>query len=326
VPHIRNWRTLPAVALLCVPASLHAAVPGFTPPDGWTAEPLDLQADVVAVASDGRLAVGSSSAGGALIKVYNHAAPAGRVALASVAASDLRYLGGLAFDSSGLLVSENGARDTVYHASFADGSIAPMAAAGSIPNVGEVGVGPDGAVYAVAANNPGLGRIYRLDSGVASVFADGLGVGYLGGLSFDGNGRILVADTNDPSLAGVPGRVLRLDGAGHVAESLDLTGGGGSGVYDVDWSNGAIFATTGRTLTRWTGGQAAPFGEFAGDFPFPTDIVAAPDGSIIVNGRFTESGGLFALRPAGTVVPEPGTLVLVGVMVVPLVLRRRPGG
>jgi hypothetical protein len=316
-------RPLLAAALL-LPPSLHASVAGFTPAEGWSAGPLQLRGDVAAIALDGRFAVGSSSASGAVVTIYNHSRPEGRVALGEVAAPGLRYLGGIAFDGNDLLISENGARDTVYRANTADGTLTALAPEGSMPNVGEVGVRPGGGILAVAANSPGRGRLYHVAGGAASIYADGLGTGYLGGLSFDGDAA-LVADTNDPNFTGAAGRVLRLDGAGAVAGALDLAGGGGSGVYDIAWSGGTLFATTGTTLTRWHAGVATPFGAFGGAFPFPTDILADPDGSVIVNGIYTDAGGFFRLTPTGVPVPEPGTLLLVAIGFLPLLRGRRQG-
>jgi hypothetical protein len=314
-------RLTTAGALLLFALSARAAVPGFTPPAGWTADPLNLKGDVIAVAPDGRLAVGVNGPNGG-ITVYNHAGEAGRSAVAFIPAQQLRSLGGLAFAGEDLLVSENGSLDTVFRASPADGSLTSLAPAGAIPNVGEIAVSPTGDIFAVAANNPGQGQIRRLVGGAAPVFAGSLGHGYLGGLTFDDAGSLLVADTNDPFFAGVPGRVLRLDASGALTDSLDLAGGGGSGVYDIAWFGGSLYATTGATLTRWQG-RATPFGAFEGMFPFPTDIAACPDGSLIVNGNFTGVGGLFTLRPQGAAVPEPGTMTLMVLGLMPLAVRRR---
>lgn len=320
-------RALLAAACLAVTAAapLIAAVPGYTPPAGYEAEDLQLSGDLFSIASDGRMAVARTGAGGATITVYNHADPTGRAAVATFTNPALGYLGSLTFAGNDLLVSENGAQKTLFRASLSDNSLTALAPTGSVPNIGTVAVRPtDGAIMALASNNPGQGAVYEFSGGSANVVATGLGSGYLGGLVFDNAGNAFVGDTNDPFFAGNPGRVLQLDTSGVVTQSYSLAAGGGSGLYGLTRDgNGDLFATTGATITRLSNGVATSFGSFSGTLPFPTDIAADPFGGLVVNGAFTGVGGIFRVRQTAAAIPEPGTMALLLMGAGPLLLRAR---
>jgi hypothetical protein len=300
-------------------------MPGYFPAAGYEAEDLHLSGDLFAIAPEGSMAVATGTGSGAVSTVYNHADPLGRASVATVSDPFLNFLGGLAFAGNDLLVSENGAEDTLFSASLATGDVTALAPAGSVANIGSIAVRPtDGGIFAVASNNPGSGAVYRFAGGAAGVFASGLGTGYLGGVTFDDAGNGFVTDTNDPFFAGNPGQVLELDPAGAFTGTTSLAGGAGAGAYAITRdANGDFFATTGGTLTRVSNGVATAFGTFDGPFPFPTDIAADPFGGVVVNGGFTGVGGLFRVRPTATAVPEPGSLALLAMAAGPLLWRRR---
>lgn len=295
----RSLAALAAFVLVSLSAAAVAAVPGFVPAPGYVTEPLGLRADTFAVAPDGRLAIAASTPNGLTVSVYNQAVPAGRRLVRSYSSPSLRYVGGLAFaDGNTLLVSENGAQDTVFAIRLSTGAVTPLAPAGSIPDVAQVRVRPrDGAIFAVAAGEPGHGAIYRIAGGRAVPVATRLGSGYLGGFTFDHAGNLLVSDTNDPFFMGLPGRVLHLSDAGRALGSVSLAGGGGSGAYDIARdAAGILYVTSGATLTRVISGHSQPLGRFSGMFPFPTDVAVHPSGGLLVNGGFTEADGLFLIR------------------------------
>jgi hypothetical protein len=151
--------SLACFALVGAPFT-RAAVPGYTPPAGYEAEDLQLSGDLFAIAPDGRMAVATGSGSGAVITVYNHADPRGRASVATVSDPLLNFLGGLAFAGNDLLVSENGAEDTLFSASLATGAVTALAPAGSVVNIGSIAVRPtDGGIFAVASNNPGSGAV-----------------------------------------------------------------------------------------------------------------------------------------------------------------------
>jgi hypothetical protein len=314
---------LATLACLTLSANVaaRAAVSGYTPPAGYEAESLNLSGDTFAVAPDGRFAV----ANGGTITVYNQADPTGRSAIGGVTDARIGYIGALAFAGNDLLISESGAQDTVFQASLAAGTLTALAPAGSIANVANVGIRPtDGAMFALASNNPGTGAVYQLSGGQATLVASGLGTGYLGGMAFDIAGNLHIGDTNDPTFSGQAGRVLTLNPAGAVIGVDSLAGGGGNGAFDITFdNNGDLFATTGGTLTRLSNGVATPFGAFGGAFPFPTDIAADPSGGLLVNGAFTGVGGIFRVRPTAAAIPEPASVALLGFGALPLLRRRR---
>jgi hypothetical protein len=286
--------------LLCASRADSAPAAGFRAAPTWVAEDLNLQADAFA-AGPTAFAAATNGASGATITVYNHAAPSGRRALARISSPLLKSLGGIAFASSNvLLATENGAQGTAFAISIASGETVALAPPHSIPNPAQVRVRPtDGAIFVVSAGNPGEGAIYRVQGGRAIPFATRLGVGYLGGIGFDRAGALYAADTNDPNFLGLPGRILGLSPQGISFGAVSLAGGHGTGAYDVAVDRqGALYATTGSSITCVRGGQSFALGTFIGDYPFPTDIAVDPDGGVIVNGIYTGVGGLFRLHIA----------------------------
>jgi hypothetical protein len=300
---------------------LHAQVAGYTPPAGYRAFSLELSGGVVAVSPSGRLAVARAQfGGGATITVYDRIRPEGRQVVATIRDSRWQFFGGLAWrDENTLLFTENGDLDTVLEWQL-DGAVRPLAPEGAVPNAADLYL-LGNQVLVVGADGPNANKLYRVADGVASVVVSGYGNGYAAGVSLR-NGWLYLGDTNDPLFAGNPGQVLRyeplFDASGaligaNLVETLSLADGGGSGlatfIFD---SEGDLIASTGRTLTQLRNATATPFGTFSGGFPFPGSLAYfgtrfepfEGDGLLIVDGSFTEVGGLFAVVP----VPEPGAL------------------
>ncbi len=307
-------------ALAC--ASSRALV-GFTPIAGYEATDLGITGSAIAISQTGKFAVAQDSpGGGATIQIYDRV-PLGRTLLGTINSpigDTWKFISALTWlDDDTLAIGESGDMDTAYSATLSTASrLAPI---GSIPNIAGLRVGFSGDLFATASNNPGAGAVYRVTGGAATLFAGGLGNGYLGGLEF-GGGHLLVADSNDPFFLGNPGQVLSLDSAGSPAGTSSLSGGGGSGLVDLALdSEGDLFATTGATLTM----NGSNFGFFDGFFPFPTFLAyhgnrfepGDGDGMLVVNGAFTNVGGIFAIQP----VPEPMFLTAFGLAL--LLARRR---
>ncbi len=311
-------------------------VAGYSPPTGYRAFSLELSGGVVAVSPSGQLAVARGRfGGGAEITVYDRIRPDGRQVVAAISDSRWQFFGGLAWrDENTLVFSENGDLDTVLEWRIGTG-VAPLAPEGAIPNAADVFI-LGNQVLALGADGPGANRLYRVANGAASVIVSGYGNGYASGVSLRG-GWLYLGDTNDPLFAGNPGQVLRYephfdsDGlliGATLVEALSLAGGGGSGLVGFAFdSEGDLIASTGRTLTQLRGSTATPFGIFSGAYPFPASVAYfgarfepfSGDGLLIVDGSFTEVGGLFAITP----VPEPGTLGMLMAGLMALGWRRR---
>lgn len=296
-------------------------VAGYTPPTGYRAFSLELHGGAVAVSPSGRLAVARGRfGGGAEITIYDRIRPEGRQVLATISDSRWQFFGGLAWrDENTLVFSENGDLDTVFEWRIGAG-VAPLAPEGSIPNAADVY--PLGSqVLVLGADGPNANKLYRVASGTATVVISRYGNGYAGGLGLR-NSWLYLGDTNDPLFAGNPGQVFRYepmfdpDGlliGANLVDTVSLAGGGGSGLATFTFdSEGDLIASTGRVLTHLRGTEATPFGAFSGAFPFPTSLAYfgtrfepfSGDGVLIVDGSFTDVGGLFAITP----VPEPGAL------------------
>ncbi len=296
----------------------------FTPATGYRTVDLDLHGSAIAVSPSGKLAVGEDAfGGGAVIRVYDSVLP-GRNLLYTLDAPSghtWQFISALRWqDDDTLLIAENGGMDTAYSA--VGTSVSALAPIGSVPSIAGLSLGFGGELFASSATNPGTGPVYRIQSGTASVFADSLGTGYLGGLAFLDD-VLYVADTNDPLFMGNPGQVHRFAADGSYLGAVSLAGGGGSGVVDLVFdTEGDLIATTGATITVDNGS----LGSFSGSWAFPTFLAYtgtgfepfAGTGMLLVNGTYTEVGGIFGITP----VPEPATgLLLLPLMV--LVRRRR---
>ncbi len=312
-------------------------VSGYTPPTGYRTFDLQLSGGAVAVSPSGKLAVARGQfGGGATITVYDRIAPEGRQVITTLSNSQWQFFGGLAWrNDNTLLFAENGDLDTVLEWDLTTHTVNLLAPQGSLPNVADITlVGSQ--VLAIGADGPNSNRLFAITNGSVSVLVDGYGTGYAGGLGFS-NGLLYAGDTNDPNFAGNPGQIFRYqplyDGNGFIVgvnlvDILSLAGGNGSGVVSFVFdSENDLIATTQRTLTLLRDGTASPFGTFSGGFPFPTSLAYFGtrfepfdgDGILIVDGSFTEVGGLFAITP----IPEPSSLLLLSAGLALLARRRR---
>lgn len=326
-------------ALLMAPSVAVAQVAGYTPPTGYRTFSLNLAGGTVAISPTGKLAVATGRfGGGATITVYDRIVPQDRQVIATISSSQWQFFGGLAWrDDDTLLFSENGDLDTVLEWSLNTNTVTPLAPQGSLPNVADIAI-VGSQVLALGADGPNQNRLYAITNGSVSLLVNGYGTGYAGGLGFRDD-LLYAGDTNDPNFVGNPGQIFRYqpvyDANGQIVganfvDSLSLASGGGSGIVSFVFdSEGDLIATTQRTLTQLRNGVAIPFGTFSGNFPFPTSIAYfgtrfepfSGNGILVVNGSFTEVGGLFAITP----VPEPSSFFLLSVGLAGLALRKRRG-
>ncbi|GMV36729.1 MAG: hypothetical protein AMXMBFR61_12370 [Fimbriimonadales bacterium] len=312
-----------AVAItLC--AAVAVTANAFTPATGYRTVDLDLFGSAIAVSPSGKLAVGEDAfGGGALIRVFDSVLP-GRNLLYTITAPsghNWQFLSALTWqDDETLIIAENGDMDTAYSA--VGPTVTPLAPIGSIPSIAGLTLGFGGDLFATAATDPGTGTVYRLHSGTVTAFAGSFGTGYLGGIAFLDD-VLYVADTNDPFFLGNPGQVHRFASDGSYLGAISLADGGGSGVVDILFdTEGDLIATTGSTLTV----NSVTLGTFSGPWPFPTSLAYTGSGFepfsgtglLLVNGTFTEMGGIFGITP----VPEPGAIALL-LPALALIRRRR---
>jgi hypothetical protein len=278
---------------------------------GYRAVGLDLKGAVLAVSPGGRAAVAqNASEGGATIVVYDRLEAGDRKLLQTVkapAGEAFKFFGGLVFkDDDTLFFSENGVANTVYSASVGTGEVRALAPKGSLPSVADLAIRrSDGLLFALVTPGPGQGAVYTVSGGQASLFAKGLGIGYVAGLAFSPTERLFVGDTADPAFAGKPGQILELGASGEVVQAIPLAAGGGTGLggLAVD-AEGDLFASTGATITEVPlrrGAAAQAFARFSGMGPFPGELLfrgsrfepASGDGMLLVDGGFTDVAGFF---------------------------------
>ena len=312
------------VLAITVGAAVAVTANAFTPATGYQTVALGLSGSAIAVSPSGKLAVGEDAfGGGAVVRVYDSVLP-GRNLLYTVTAPsghNWQFFSALVWtDDDTLAIAESGDMDTAYAA--VGTTVTALAPIGSIPNIAGLTLGFGGSLFATAANVPGSGRVYSIQSGSASLFVDALGTGYLGGIAFRED-ILYVADTNDPFFMGNPGQVHRFAFDGSYLGAVSLAAGGGSGVMDILFdSEGDLIASTGKTLT--VGGST--LGWFSDPWAFPTFLAYtgagfepyAGSGLLLVNGTFTEVGGIFGITP----VPEPTSLGLL-LPAIALIRRRR---
>jgi hypothetical protein len=321
-----------ALVLLVLPAPVALA---YTPPPGYQKTGQSFAASAIAVAPNGRVAVGSDNfAGNATVKVYSSLAAVGGTPLATVTDPTLKFITGIEFlDNNTIAFGENGDRDTAFAAVIpaSPGTVAPTALApnGSAPNLGDITV-KAGLVYATVANGPnaqgvGFNRLVRFNSNnTVPTVIDNFGTGYAGGVVADAAGNFLLTDTGTTSAL-----VRRFKPDFTPLDTINLAAGNGSGAVDLVFdSDGDLFVSTGNTLTqvRFPGGAPAvtPFGAFGGDFPFPTFLAYTGSGFEPLNGTgklivsgFTDEPGAFVIQT-----PEPATGLL-GFTAAALLARRR---
>lgn len=317
----RNASALLVLTCFALAPAGAQSIPGFTAPAGYIATLTDLPTSGIAISPSGLLAVSNSnSSGGGTLSIYDRVEGTRTLlkTFSAPAGDTFRFFGGLTFaDDNTLYFGENGAAKTVFRADLTGGSVTKLAPNGSVPSVAGVAF-RSGSVYALSAGDPGSGAVYQLTGGLASVFASNLGSGYLGGIDFAMDGSLYVGDTNDPDFVGNAGNLLKIGASGTVVQTISLSGGGGSGLYDFAFdSEGDIFASTGKTLTEVHLGATplvSNFGTFSGSFPFPTSVTFrgggfspySGTGSLYVGGEFTGVGGVFRIQP--TAVPEPSSV------------------
>ncbi len=331
-----------AIAILFALLFLTASARAYTPAAGYQKAGQSFPASAIAVAPDGKVAVGSDNfvSGGASIKVYSSLAAVGGSPLYTITDPTFKAIAGIEFsDSSTLYFGENADRDTAFKAILpgSPGAVTATALApdGSVPNIADVTV-KSGVVYATAANglnasSQPFNKLYRFEANntVTAVISN-FGTGYIGGAVTDSAGNFLITDTGP---FGSPGIVRRFDASFNPIDAINLAAGNGSGAVDLALdSEGDLFVSTGNTLTqvKFPGGvpTAGEFGTFNPDvFPFPTFLAFTGshfepfngDGKLIVSGFTDEAGG------AGAFViqtPEPGTLCLAAGSMLVLLQRR----
>jgi hypothetical protein len=304
-PVFAAWLLL--LGLFSIGGRVLAAPPLLQPAPGYQAKALDLSGSTVAVSPGGRVALAHDAADGtATITLYDRLDPAGRQTLETLKAPQgdtFRFFGGLAFrDDETLFFSENGDMETVYTASVGTGEVQALAPKKSLPNVADVAIRrSDGLLFALVTPGPGQGAVYTLSGGQTSLFAKGLGIGYVTGLAFSPTERLFVGDTADPAFTGKPGQILELGSGGQVVRTIPLAAGGGSGLggLTVD-AEGDLLASTGQTITEVRLSAASPgvlgprvreFGRFSDPNAFPSDLLfrgsrfepASGDGTVLVN-------------------------------------------
>jgi hypothetical protein len=307
----------------------------YTPPVGYQRTPHQFGGDSFAIAPNGEVAVGQNNFanGGATIKVYSNTAAAalGTSPIDTFTDPTFKEFGDLTFaDNNTLLFTEDSADNTVYRGTVDTGSFSSLASTGSIPNGQGIAIsGPT--VYVAAANNPGTGTVYTvpLAGGSATASLTNIGTGYIGGIAIDSTGNLWVTDTNDPTFAGNAGKVLRFSSSLSPLSSIDLTGGNGSGAFDIIFDHdGDAFVSTGATLTKIAAGTSdvSQFGSvFGTSFPFVTGLDFFGNGfqpfngtgQLFVNAGFADDGAIIGIQT-----PEPSTALLV-VLPLSLLLFKR---
>lgn len=309
------------VAALFLPSVSLAAA--YVPAAGYSRVPQTFYGDTFAIAPDGKVAIAQTFPS-VKIDVYSDttAAQAATSPIQTFTPAGAVYWGDLTFaDNNTLLFSENQGLKTVLSGNVSTGATINLAPNNSIPNAAGIAL-KGGSIYAVSATNPGTADVYKLNDAVTNPTAviNNTGIGYLGGIAFDAAGNMLLTDTNDPTFAGLSGKLLRYDNAFAPLTPIDLASGNGTHAYDVAIdTEGDIFVTTESTLTTIPFGTttAQQFGtKFTDAFfnsPFPTTLEYIGTGferdngagQLWVNAGFTDDGSIL-----GIATPEPGAGML----------------
>jgi hypothetical protein len=200
----------------------------------------------------------------------------------------------------------------------------------------------NGNVYAVAANGPDyahsenpLNSVYVV--GNPTPILDKIGVGFVGGIAFDSAGNMLLADSNDPDFLGNAGKVLRYDPSLNPLPSIDLSGGGGSGAFDLALdTEGDIFVSTNTTVTKVDHANLNIVTQFGSAFsptepgPFGFTFISAMDfggtnftgasdtGRLWINAVDSEDAAIIAVQT-----PEPAGIALLALAASALLIKRR---
>lgn len=317
-----------AAALLLCAAQAHAiSAPGYTVHE--IALPDFAQGDVVVVGDALFVGVGAgfSGAGQAVLRI-----DAGGT---TVIADGFNSLAGFAYDPAGnrLLVGDNGLEalgsetgDTLFAIASPFGTFAtPLRAAdiavtpaGSVPGFADIVLDPDdpGRAFVSDASSgfPPAGRTLAVDlaSGAISVLQSGLG--YAAGLAVDAD-TLFLGDLNGFTFAGEVTSVALPGATGARTPVIDGLGG----LYDLEaTSDGSLLATAYGELLRIDPALGTS-SVVASGLGFATGLFER-DGTIwLLDGGFPGVAAVYRLDA----IPEPGTLVLAGLGVAALAVRRR---
>lgn len=324
----RNLSRTAGAAMLLLGAPAHAiSAPGYTVTE--IALPDFAQGDVAVVGDALFVGVGAgfSGAGQAVLRI-----DAGG---ATVVADGFNSLAGFAYDPAGdrLLVGDNGLEalgsetgDTLFAIEAPLGAFATprraadlvLAPAGSVPGIADIVLDPNDPSRAFVSDAssgfPPAGRTLAIDlsSGALSVLQTGLG--YAAGLAADA-GTLFLGDVNGFTFAGEVSSVALPGATGARTPRI----GGLGGQYDLELeAGGTLLATAFGDLLR-IDPAAGTSSVVASGFGFATGLFER-DGTIwVLDGGFPGVPSVYRLDA----IPEPGTLVLAGLGVVVLAVRRR---